>query len=80
VGSWIGSMMSNMWVYDGVMASEGALELHAEGPSFHDPGKVARYKDVLEFRSNDHRLLNGFVFGNDGQWQHFMTTEYRRVR
>src|SRR5262245_44843697 len=46
VGTFIGSMMTNLWVYDGALDASGkALELHAEGPNFTDPGKTAKYRD-----------------------------------
>ncbi|HSJ14404.1 MAG TPA: DUF1579 domain-containing protein [Longimicrobiales bacterium] len=80
VGSWVGSMMTHMWVYDGVLTADGLLELHAEGPTFDGSGNVARYKDVIEFRSDDHRLLTSHVQGSDGEWQQFMTAHYRRLK
>jgi uncharacterized protein DUF1579 len=34
VGTWVGSMMSYLWVYDGSLdAEEKVLTLNAEGPS-----------------------------------------------
>ena len=41
-------------------------------------GKMAKYKDVLEFKSDDHRLLTSHVLGDDGKWNQVMTTNYRR--
>lgn len=79
VGTWIGSMMSHLWVYDGELdAAENVLTLYAEGPSFETEGKMARYKDVIELESDDHRLLRAHVLGDDGDWHHFMTASYRR--
>jgi hypothetical protein len=39
---------------------------------------MARYKDVIELESDDHRLLRAHVLGDDGDWHHFMTASYRR--
>jgi hypothetical protein len=81
VGSWIGSMMTNMFVYDGELdASEKVLTLASEGPSMTDPEKTGRYKDVIEFRSDDHRVLTSHALDDDGNWQQFMTAHYRRTK
>jgi len=80
VGSWIGSMLANLWVYEGELDAAGnVLTLSAEGPSFHDPGKTARYRDVIELRGDDHRVLTSQVQGEDGAWTQFMELHYRRV-
>ena len=79
VGTWIGSMMTFLWVYDGELdADERVLTLNAEGPAMTDEGKMAKYKDVTEFKSDDHRVLTSYMLGDDGQWHQFMTANYRR--
>jgi hypothetical protein len=79
VGTWIGSMMTHLWVYDGELdAAEQVLTLHSEGPNMSGSGKMARYKDVIEFKSDDHRVMTSFGLGDDGQWHQFMTAHYRR--
>jgi len=79
VGTWIGSMMTYLWVYDGELdASERVLTLSAEGPDFTTEGKTAKYRDVIEFKSDDHRTLTSFCLGADGKWQQFMQAHYRR--
>ncbi len=81
VGTWIGSMSTHMWVYDGALdGGETGLALDAEGPSMAGDGKMAQYRDVIEFRSNDHRVLTSHMLGDDGKWQQFMTANYRRTR
>jgi hypothetical protein len=79
VGTWVGSMMSHLWVYDGALDAAGlALALDTEGPSMAGDGKMAKYQDVIEFKSDDHRLLISQVLGDDGKWHQFMSTTYRR--
>ncbi|WP_052049870.1 DUF1579 domain-containing protein [Leptolyngbya sp. KIOST-1] len=79
VGTWMGSMMTHLWVYDGQLdAAERALTLHSEGPSMAQEGQMAQYRDVIEFEGRDHRLLTSFCLGDDGHWQQFMTAHYRR--
>src|SRR5262245_50957797 len=47
VGSFIGSMMTHMWLYNGELDAAGkVLTLDAEGPAFTDPNKSAQYKDT----------------------------------
>jgi Protein of unknown function (DUF1579) len=79
VGTWIGSMMTHLWVYEGALdAAERVLTLEVEGPSMAGDGKMAKYRDVIEVESDDHRVLTSHVLGDDGQWHRFMTAHYRR--
>jgi hypothetical protein len=79
VGTWIGSMMTYLWIYNGELdASETALTLNSDGPAMTGEEKLGKYKDVIEFKSDDHRVLTSHMLRDDGQWQHFMTAHYRR--
>lgn len=81
VGTFIGSMMTYLWVYDGALdATDTVLTLNAEGPSFGAEGTLAKYKDVIEVKSDDHRVLRSHVLGDDGEWHGFMTANYRRTK
>ena len=80
-GTWVGSMMPYLWVYEGTMDASGRiLTLASEGPSFSGDGTLAKYEDVIEIVGPDHRMLRGRVLGPDGTWNEFMQTHYRRVR
>ena len=79
VGTFIGSMMTHLWVYDGALdAGERVLTLEAEGPSMAGEGKLAKYRDAIELKSRDHRVLTSHMLADDGTWQQFMTATYRR--
>jgi len=79
VGTWVGSMMTNLWVYAGVLDADGkTLTLDTEGPDMYVEGKMAKYRDVYEFKDNDRRTLTSHVRGEDGTWQIMMTASYRR--
>ena len=79
VGTWIGSMMTHMWVYSGELDSaERVLTLTSEGPSMSNEGTMSTYQDVVEFKNDNHRVLTARVRNNDGTWQEFMTMEFRR--
>ena len=80
VGTWIGSMMTHLWVYDGGLdAYERVLTLESEGPSMAAEGQMGKYKDVIELKSDAHRVLTSHAFGPDGKWHQFMTAHYRRT-
>jgi hypothetical protein len=84
VGSWVGSMMTHLWIYSGELnPGETTLTLSSEGPAMTPEGqiiagKTALYRDIHEFKSNDHRVLTAHVQGDDGKWQQFMEMHYHR--
>ncbi len=81
VGSWVGSMMTHFWAYAGTLdEAANVLTLEAEGPGFSDQSTTALYRDVVEFKSDDHRVLTASVRNDDGTWTTFMTSHYRRVK
>lgn len=81
VGTFIGSMMTHLWVYEGELDASGkVLTLDADGPSFTDATKTTKYKDAIEIVSPDHRLLTSRFLGDDGEWHHFMTAHYHRKK
>jgi hypothetical protein len=81
IGTWVGSMMTHLWVYDGALDEGGrVLTLDTEGPSMAGDGKMAKYQDMIEFKDEDHRILTTQVLGDDGKWLRFMTVNYRRKK
>jgi hypothetical protein len=80
VGSFIASIMTYLWTYEGELDSSGkVLTLNAEGPDMSSPdGKMGKYKDTIEFVSDDHRTLTSHMRAPDGQWVKFMEAHYRR--
>lgn len=80
VGSFIASAMTHFWPYSGSLDASGRiLTLDSEGPSFSGDGTMAKYQDIIEFITNDHRTLTARVQSPDGSWQQFMTAHYRRA-
>jgi hypothetical protein len=80
VGTWVGSMMSHLWVYDGALDDDGrVLTLDTEGPNCTADGGTARFRDVIEFADDDLRTLSSYMLGPDGEWSRFMTARYRRT-
>ncbi len=80
VGSWIGSMMPNLWVYEGDVDAAGRiLTLQADGPSFSGDGTIATYQDIVEVMTDDHYRFRSQVRQPDGSWHVFMEADYRRA-
>ena len=78
-GTWVGSMMTHLWIYDGGLdEAERVLTLESDGPSMAGDGTLARYRDVIELESDDHRVMRSHVLREDGTWHTFMTVHYRR--
>jgi len=79
VGTFITSMMTHLWPYNGTLDATGkVLTLDSEGPSFAGDGTMAKYQDIIEFLSDNHRTLSSQFLGPDGQWVPFMKAHYRR--
>jgi hypothetical protein len=77
-GSFVGSMMANLWLYDGSLDAERrVLTLDSEGPNFEQSG-TAKYQDIIEIVDENHRIFRSQVLGDDGNWVRFMTSQYRR--
>jgi Protein of unknown function (DUF1579) len=80
VGTFIGSMMTHLWIYNGSFDAEGKrLVLDTEGPNFSE-SSMTQYQDSIEFISDDHRIMTSQILGDDGNWLQFMTTNYHRQK
>jgi hypothetical protein len=82
VGSFIASMMTHLWIYDGGSLDPAGkvLTLNAEGPNFSGGPNMAKYQDIIEFVNDDHRTLTSRLLGEDGKWTQFMTANYHRKK
>jgi len=80
VGSFIGSMVTMMWLYEGSLDSEGrVLMLDSSGPDFSTPGRTALYQDIITMDAPDARTMTSRMQDADGAWHPVMTARYRRV-
>jgi Protein of unknown function (DUF1579) len=67
------------WVYDGEFYATGRiLTLNSDGPTLDGDGKMTKYKDIIEFKSDDHRVVTARMLAPDGTWQQLMSVDYRR--
>jgi hypothetical protein len=79
-GTWVGSMMPMLWVYDGAMDETGkVLTLESDGPSFAGDGTMAKYRDIVAITGDGAYQFSSHVLGPDGTWTEFMTAQYRRT-
>lgn len=79
-GSWIGSPMSKMYIYDGYLDDKRRiLTLESTGPSFTDPTKETLYRDIIEIVDANNRLFYSQVRNDDNSWTEFLRCEYKRA-
>jgi Protein of unknown function (DUF1579) len=78
VGTWVGSMMTYLWIYNGSLDEQGKiLTLDTEGPNFEGEG-LSKFQDMIEVKNDNHRILTSQRLGEDGKWHRFMTAHYSR--
>ena len=64
VGTWIDSVQPHLWHYTGTLdEARQVLTLESEGPTFDDPTRTAKYRDVIELVAPGHRTLTSSVQG-----------------
>jgi hypothetical protein len=79
VGTFIGSMMANIWHYRGGLDSCGAtLPLECEGPKFDGSG-IGKYRDTIKIIDENVWLFTSDCQIDDGTWKRFMCGKHRRV-
>ncbi len=84
-GTFIGSMMTKLWIYDGELDQSGrTLYLYTEGPAFDENGdfsatETAQYRDQITFLEEGHRTFSGSVKDKNGQWKPFMLNHCHRM-
>jgi hypothetical protein len=79
VGTFVGSMMTHLWVYQGSLdESKRRLVLDTTGPKFDGSG-IGPYQDIVEVANSGEWILSSQMLGDDGQWNAFMTSRYRRA-
>lgn len=81
IGTWVATMMSHLWKYEGKLDSTGKiLTLDTVGPCPWDEGKTTKFQDIIEIKNKDYRTLTGKFLGEDGKWSTMMVTHYRRKK
>lgn len=81
VGTWVDSMSSMLWKYEGTVDETGKiLTLETTGPCPKYPGKTAKFKEVTEFKDKDHRIFTSNVSVDDGPWEKMVVVESKRKK
>jgi hypothetical protein len=81
VGTWIDSMTSYMWNYEGSVDDTGKiLTLNTEGPGFAGGDKLTKFKEVIEIKNKDERTFTSSYQNEDGTWTQLMSVKYRRKK
>jgi hypothetical protein len=74
VGTWIDSSNSLLWHYKGSVDATGKrITLEADGPNMMAEGKLTKFRDEYEFKSDNEILATSSMLGEDGKWMTFMT-------
>ncbi|PHQ37325.1 DUF1579 domain-containing protein [Rhodopirellula bahusiensis] len=74
VGTWVDSMTSFMWHYQGQVDTTGKiLTLEAEGPNFMTDGTTTKFEDIYEFKSENDLSIKSRILAEDGKWVTFMS-------
>jgi hypothetical protein len=80
VGTFIGSMMSNIWPYHGVLDEAGQkLALYSEGPKFDGSG-IGKYRDTIEIMDANTWLFISEMQADDDQWIQILDGKHVRVK
>ena len=80
VGTWIDSMSNHLWRYEGELDPSGKkLTLNTEGPAMDQPGKMARYREIIELKDKDTKVFTSNV-EKDGKWVQFVKMTSRRKK
>ena len=79
IGSWIDSMTSYMWTYEGTVEGN-KLTLSTEGPSQMNPAERVKFREVLEVKDKDHKVFTSSMQREDGSWNQVMTINYTRKK
>lgn len=67
VGTWVDTFQDYLWTYEGRLdEARKVLTLEAEGPTWNDPAKTSRYRDVIEVMGREHFVLTSWLQGEDG--------------
>ena len=79
VGTWIDSMGSYLWHYQGAVDDTGkTLTLDTEGPCPQRGGRLSKFKEVIEIKSKNERVFTSSIREDDGTWTKLVTVRYRR--
>ena len=81
VGSYVDTIQTKMWSYEGFLDESGkVLTLETEGPSMAKPGTTTLYRDQYILEDTDTKRIVTSAQDEDGSWVQFAEMRGRRVR
>lgn len=81
VGTWVDSSNSHMWQYEGTVDASGkTLTLETEGPCPMKPGKMFKFKEMVELQNPDSKLYTSTMQDENGQWVTIMSGTSHRMK
>jgi Protein of unknown function (DUF1579) len=81
VGSWVDSMTSYMWTYEGSVDESGkVLTLNTQGPCPQRGGQMGNFKEVIEIKNKDEHTFTSSIQEEDGKWTKMVSVSYRRKK
>lgn len=79
IGTFIGSMMTHIWLYRGRLDASGMkLPMATEGPKFDGSG-MGQYRDTIEILDGDTWVLSSELLTDEGTWVQFMQGKHLRA-
>lgn len=79
VGTGFDSASSTLWQYEGTVDATGKiLTFETEGPCPLRGGRMTKFRQVVEFKSKDHRIFTSSSLGDDGKWATQVIVNSRR--
>lgn len=74
-------MTGHLWNYEGSLDASGkALTLESEGACPMRPGKLTRFRDVIEMPDKDSKRFTAYMQDDDGQWVRMMSSQSQRKK
>jgi len=81
VGTWIDSMTSMLWKYEGSVDDAGkTLTLETEGPCMMKAGQMTKFKEVMQIIDKDNKVFSSSMLGDDGKWVPVMKVTSKRKK
>lgn len=78
VGTFVGSTMSSVWLYEGTLDENSrCLRLDTQGPKFDGTGKC-HYRDSIEIVDENTWWLRSSMQNDDASWASFMNGKHTR--
>jgi len=72
VGTWVDGSSSHIWRYVGSLDETGkVLVLETEGPDLNNANKMAQYRDIYEFKSENEISAISKMLDDKKQWSTF---------